>query len=1307
MAAGRKVGEVYYEVTADNQVHRGLAAAEGEIQAFKSAVDATDARIEVEADLKQLAKDLAEAKAMAAAMEAEKIELSIEGDTDGLEDLDHALENTRRNIKVLQQQQIIRKEEITRIRTAEKALQGNRLEVAKLKEQYAKLYTQIQKVQKIDRFRTTQRETIMLERLNAELDQTSSRLRAMGHDTRDLDVDLNRNAGLLQRMITGLTETRVHLGFFSTTLKGLGGILVTLGPVILSVMGSVAALASVLGAGIFGAAAAGSAALTGFGLAAAGIFGAVQPFMEKAGQQFTDVFDRFQKGASAALKEPFFDTVAEGVKTANALLPIFQDETIKTGKVAAKGFQEWIRGMRSPEAQDILGDIMGNFRRGLPALMDGFGSLGAAFGRITQAASHFLPTLNRGFAQWAQNLEESIGGGDQLQQRVGRWIDAMQKLGHFTQAGASALGTFFSIGLGPGKGFLDSMTRSLGRWNQEMKRNPEPVREFFQDSIDLMQQLGPAFGRALMTLAHAAQAFAPAVQGAATVLNQLFDVVSEIPSAFLTAAGGIWVVNRALRALTGISVARGALALLFGGAAGGAAGRAGGGLLGGILGGAAGGTAARQMALFGGRTAAATALLNPFTAAALAAGAGVFFLSKALIKEDDNLSQSNAALTAFNSSSLALPRAQKRAAAGVQQANNALSEYNKLAKAGNATAKDQSRAANQIATGVNRQAEAQEQARFEMEKQKSAMTALRDATNDQRQAIDNMTKSGRASPPVMEAARSKLAEVSANLRIATLNYNRLRHGAELASKGMLQSLGAIKGIAGRQTALKFRFDDENVVRGVSRLSQRLTGLGRRQQVIKILADSKNADQAIIRLQGLLNRVKDKNVKVNASTATAERGAESVRAAIERIRDKMVQIRQSGAQSAMGQVAALRAQIDALQSKTVTLTTVHVTRGVPSVGAPAGIARYAGGVHPPGYQVGGAVDKMMERAFDRADRRAGIRSDRGAAVSSPRYVVGEEGPRFNEFIITDNPAYRRSNQRYLADAASALGMMLIPGFAKGKGKKKKHRKPGENYDSFEYDIPQTPYDVAHDTIQLLEDTFGVWRRAYDLKTAAPGLGRVPTLDDLGGNIFGQIGQWQLLMSTIIPKLLRSPDKELPKVPKGKLPKGDKARDREKRRRENIQNRRQEASQYNKDKGTAFESLRDEMQSIPGTISNLQLDLFELQNAAATDTILGTQAANQQIFDAFTQFSGNVSGFGQALTSGFAPPLSPGTASFFPSASMGALSPGVMGGFASLGAPSSGGAPSPTAGGVTIVNNFATTPPDPLTWSQGTMFELSAL
>lgn len=1387
MPGGRKVGEVYYEVTADNQVARGLAAAEGQIDAFKAKVDATDARIEVEADLKGLEKDLAEAKAMGEALDGERIQMEVEikdlekvqelGDlTDEqskrykqltkeidrgngvreteLDNIKRSIQLNRTNQRVIGQGITQRRQELRDIKSAERSINNLGDSIDHLGEKYARLYTQREKIDRQDPFRRTRREQIVINRLNSDLDRLGNAIRRAGGDTRDFEVDLDRNNHTLGSWVRSIAETRVHMGFFSTTLKGLGIILLTLGPVILSVLGAAGALVGVVGAGIAGATAVGIAGLTGFGLAALGAGIALKPAIadmsaafkatkalsdaqlkygkdssqakdkqeqlnntlkgmdpaaRQAFQSLAGMRTQFDKLAGRGIRRDFFQSFGEGIKTAKALLPTFATESRKTFHAASEGVNEWFRALRSPEGKQALADIMGNFRKSLPDLLHGFGALGAMFGHIAQSASTFLPMLTKGFDKWATGLKDSVGSGDQLTERIGRLVHAMQQVGHFAQAAGGALTTFFGIGAGAGGNLLDAMTRSLDRWNEHMKRSPEGTREFFQQSVDTIKQLGPAVGKALVTIANLSMAFAPAIQGASTALNALATVmegISNIPLGhqLLAAAGAVYVLNRALSAL--------AVTGLFGGAAAAAGGGAG-GLLGRIFGrggasavaaetaavttemagmeaasvAAAGGLAGTGAAMGGAEVAAGgLAAALPPVAITLGAIVGVGLVANAVMGDGtDAWKGARDAARAFGSSTAALPGAIRAASNAQQKSNDSWARYNKLVKAGKGDTKAALEAIRETARADNDAVDAQQKRQFETRKQRNALTSLNAEYAKQKKVLDGMEVNNQNDLDARNKQAQSVAQLAAQLRLATLNYNRLKAGAAAAGPEMLKSLSAIKQLAGRQTALKFRFSDQDVTRGIARVSSKLAAAGRKGQVIKILADSKNAEQAFARLKALMNKVPNsKQIHADAHDAASSK-LQHIKANIAALKDKVVAMKANDAAS--GKIRAVQAAIAALHDKSVTITTNHVDNFIRRhSGVAPGWGGYAGGVVPRGLATGGMNDRTMEKAYEDAARRAGLRAERGARVNSPRYVVGEQGPTYTEFVITDNPAFRRSNAAYLEQAAAALGYYAVPGFGKGGSIGKKMNKAR---DKLSKSAKKDPVGATADWNRL-QDELDFWSEEYDLdrRSYDSGIGGGGTMSEGGPSLLGQmdfdlanqIGIYQSMIPLV--NRVASTDK-ISKVP------GHFKKDKKQKKLDKLNERIDTwNSAVDEAKGTIM-SERD----IKHAIQALELERLEIQNAAANNQLLGTSSANLANFNVMRDFASNITG------AALIPSLGPG--GLGSGATVPALSPAV----ATRAAVATGGGGVNTE--ITVNNSFTEPPSDPLTWTEGLAFELTAM
>jgi len=89
-------------------------------------------------------------------------------------------------------------------------------------------------------------------------------------------------------------------------------------------------------------------------------------------------------------------------------------------------------------------------------------------------------------------------------------------------------------------------------------------------------------------------------------------------------------------------------------------------------------------------------------------------------------------------------------------------------------------------------------------------------------------------------------------------------------------------------------------------------------------------------------------------------------------------------------------------------------GVPDIGKVGRIGENGGGgkiSSPPGIQ--GPVGRQNRYS--------------GGAITKPMAIVGEEAPRHHEWVIATNPAYKKANLGYWAQAGADLG---VPGFATG-------------------------------------------------------------------------------------------------------------------------------------------------------------------------------------------------------------------------------------------------------------------------------------
>lgn len=1417
MPGGERVGGVYYEVEARNEVERGLREARGDIHRFANEVRSTDATFDVEARTRELKTALAEVQATKKAIEAEKAELEI-----GIDE-----KMFGRQTATAKKAAADLGDELKQLTVAEKRLQeasknlansvGKSTEahmkeqavIAKLRQRYAELYTAQQKVYKQDRFRTTDRERLAAAKLESELNSLAATIRKLGGSTDDLNVDLDRSEGILRRLGRSFASTRLHLGVLSTTIAGASKGLLFFAPVVSSVIGVVSSLIGVLGTSLAGAAAVGGAGIAGIGLAFFGLktalrepmaelgaavdalgkydeavadagkgsaeaeealaalnstLGGLPPDARKAFTEFAKARSAFSEQTSG-LRKPFFETISEGLKTATALMPIFARETTATGKVLAQETQSWFAGLRSQEGKDILGDLMGNFRKSLPGLMGGLGNLGTMLGRITQSASRFSPALANGFERWAQSMEDGMGKGQTLDQRVGRWINHMRQFGSTAQAGGRALATFFGAGADEGENMLKSMQRTFNGWTRWMKsvEGSADLRNFFADAKDTMGAFLPALGNMAVTLGNIAEATQPVVEGIASITGAAMNLISLVPPGFLRIAGTIGAAALALNRF-------GLLAPVAAGV---------GGLTRALLGTGAGfelvatGSRASQVGLAALTAVVGTPALLPFAALT----GGVIALGMAL---DDSTYEVNAIDTALGKADAAMKQLPARANAyaeastRVSQASKAASRAieetgrsslrtqiaeSRLVVAHNALVRAQRDLARVQTTSVKQSMIAADEATstyvntlqstnpvFTQYIRSQAALTGRTAQFDAQLALNGNTvrgtiQSARNLGIQWDANRAEAAGVTAALRNMNQQLDMQVANALNAARASLQT-----GTLSRKAALEvgrfaqafrkipaakklaLRVEDQQALGKFASVSNKLNGLGRkgRQNVIRIMGDDTNIRQKVAAAEAALAKIRARKTRAKIEAETG--GAKAQIAGFDRALEDTTRTRRSvqikaNANQAITEANSAKTAIDNVPD--LHITEFRATRTGNWSGSPG---RFMGG---PGFAEGGRIDRMMERAYAAADRRSAIDGPRGARVTRPTYVTGEENR--TEYVIATNPAYRRANVGYLSAAAEDLGYGLIPGYKKGK-KPPKYGSAGTSTPGYD-DAPgpsTAGLDALNAALSIWQQEYDLDRRDYDRGVLGGGGGYhgASSLSDLLYDLQQQYNIYQTMGAKGGPLdvLLNTAPQKAPKTPKGlqamankTIKKGKKAGQPTKSAKtaqaqlDRYDKEQTAASEYN----SSLKSLQDEMEptmaSIPFLMRGIQIEMDELIKGDQANQAAEAFSLDTARMDVFRQFGSNIrpAGIGGVALPGGASSLSFGAGAGV-SVAGGATTP--SGGLTTASNPSgvtgaglSGTGGSSSAGGATIIdvdNYFSAPPADPHTWSQGLAYELGA-
>lgn len=558
---------------------------------------------------------------------------------------------------------------------AEASAKSQGLEVARLRDKYASLLKQQKSIAGQKRFLPLDREDeIRLARINTELEHTSARLVQLGSTTEDVNVDVDRNHQILRRWATSLSNIRIHVGVASLTLRQLGLVLATLGPIFEGLIGATGALIGSLGAGLAGALAIGAAGATGFGLAAVGIFQALKPATTELGaatdafKAYDDAVRKYGKGsdqaktaqqnlnttlrqvspeaaraaraaqqlrsswerATAPVRQDFFRAIETGLQTAQQMMPMFARNMNQTMDTAVDGWEHWMETLRSPAVADALNNVMQNFNKALPNAMRGVENLAVAFLNLASAASNNLGKINSDFAEWSGNLRATTENASQFQNTVDHGFSSMRTWMSFLGAAGDLLVTFFSAGRRAGDGLLKTVTATFKQWTAWMETadGQRSLQTFFQQAADMAMQFFATLAPILEILYQITRVTAPITQAVLQIVEAVADLVAgfmeldavrPILQGIATLLAGAFVVGRIAAfagAIRSVAVAFGLLkgATATTAVAAGIARSMGGAAV------ATGGAAAATRG-FGGALAGIAARVNPVTAAVAAFGA--------------------------------------------------------------------------------------------------------------------------------------------------------------------------------------------------------------------------------------------------------------------------------------------------------------------------------------------------------------------------------------------------------------------------------------------------------------------------------------------------------------------------------------------------------------------------------------------------------------------------------------------------------------------------------------------------------------
>lgn len=949
-------------------------------------------------------------------------------------------------------------------RNAQKAMRDEErtlLESAKLREKAAKLSREIYRRGKSPLALNTEIEKRELARLKVELDAVRTRYQNLGNDVTQLNYTFDEHNSRLMKAIGGFGDLRLHLGFFSLSVRQLAMSLGVFGPIVSGVMGAVGALVGVLGTSLVAAAGLAGGALSGLGLIAIGVGSAIAPLFQelktatkaatdyqkqvlKTGAGSEEAQDKLedyrqtvknlpadtqrliaQSGVlysrwtelTSAFRKPFFEIAGYGIQALTRLMPTFATETQRAFKFITGASRQLAQGFGRAESRNIIQVLMRQTGKSIPAITQGVGSLITAFARLSAASVRFLPKAGTAFASWAQGIADMTNQNG-FQGTVNKMMSQLKSLGQLASATGRLLITFFSAGTDSGTTLVQSITRVFNRWNSWMKsvEGQKSLQNFFKNGVKEIGLLYNAVTPFIKVFARWSDALRPFSQA-------LLEIIAVL-------GNGIEFLSRwkfALQALAFASVASTAISLV-----------------------AAFGALSKGLVLVATNSRLATAALTTFRTMGIVGGIrgvtqmavssrnlyvalgvlatyglykvidGMMSMQSATEMVNAKIRESTAAYKTFQASLVDTQNATVDLESAKEKSIDAWQRVNDLTKAGMRGTDEWSAAIREAAAADRDQAAAQQQriktARQNYHNMRSEIEAAKDAVRvaKEQAAAQSSVASGRAGagPGQSKRAADSVKNISnayENLRtvlgrfeLNQLNVNRALKGfVQLAGPQVAKVMGQFKAAFGKNL-LKQRVtleEDPRLAVKIAGYAAKLKELGKTKEA-KVVLKSDRSNQQVAKELGRLLGDKKQEVKAKFSLTGDPKA-------------KIAQLKKDLRDLEKGRtinVETSRAR-DRLQD--VKREAENLFDGVEYPG-PVYRATVKGG---PGSAQGGSAQYF--------DNQVRGRKTQGGRYAQPSFLVGEENR--PEYVIATNPAYRKNNINYWMQAGQALG---IPGFKKG-------------------------------------------------------------------------------------------------------------------------------------------------------------------------------------------------------------------------------------------------------------------------------------
>ena len=760
--------------------------------------------------------------------------------------------------------------------------------------------------------------------------------------------------------------------------------------------------------------------------------------------------------------------LADAMKTMKQMAPSFAADTNTFAGGLQRGMSGFMGQLRADSKQEnggAFGTMFKNSAQAIQPLIGAIGNLTMALARVGASASRHLTPMMEGFKRWSGTILNATGSTSTLNRRVDSLMSDLKSVGRlFLEAGRWAR-SFFGASREAGRTLTDSLAATFKQWNDSISSDSgrKQLSDWFMEAAGLVTNLVNTFRPLVNATSRWAEALTPLTSTVFAVtasLAQLFGwivrlpVVSQVFQAFALGAGIMFTLSAASTFLLGSFT------------------RLGGGLL------IAGASLMRWIntsnlvmtALMGINSVApraATALLAIGTSSTLALGA--FGL---LVAGIAGLAYGLSSLASYNrmddlkAKSDAATQALERARLKVQELNDSLQgkvDAMFYAQANKRAAEEEVRAAKAqlnaakergdkqgIIDATQRLTEAEERRRMA---NRDASQAARDMAKEEAAAL-------KAATAAVEEAGNKLTTQQDMIDRSGLNFDAITASTDEYNKKLEELQANIMDAEYQKTnplglPPEERQSEDALDRQIAQWKEQIglieaarqarqkfsqTELGKAAQPAINARIKAKFDVSDTNLQSELGKLASVNERIAIRVATtvedpaeAARVASVAAAALQAGADssQVLQAISADPTQALSVLGQLLAQIKAPAATPLGLNPdlsnywSLVSQVTQPLFAPLRIL----GSRAEGGPVSAASGYTVETAAGSASRRPTRNIKSGGRINEPTLLVGEENRR--EYVIATNPAYRAQNKRYLAAAASDLGMTVVESAAGGR------------------------------------------------------------------------------------------------------------------------------------------------------------------------------------------------------------------------------------------------------------------------------------